>query len=50
MGFARSCSSTAASSLDRIDEGIRQDAIKEILDQGARVKEWPKVDFFKEFP
>ncbi len=36
--------------LDRIDEGIRQDAIKEILDQGTRVKEWPKVDFFKEFP
>ena len=34
----------------RIDQQVRQDAVREILDQAARIKIWPKVDFFNEFP
>jgi N-acyl-D-amino-acid deacylase len=36
--------------LDPVDQQIRHDVVKEILDHAQRVKNWPKVDFFKEFP
>jgi len=40
----------ASIEFDVIDQQIRQDAVREILDQAARIKTWPKVDFFNEFP
>jgi N-acyl-D-amino-acid deacylase len=40
----------ASIEFDVLDQQVRQDAVREILDQAARIKTWPKVDFFNEFP